>query len=218
MAKAERSATWAQVSAQNAAASAQAAYESYKAAYADAVAAGKAAQEAAEEAERELERERNQFESSQPAPSTGPNDESGSKRKAIGHWLGKGAGYVADGLGFAPSFLCPPCSGAGVVFGLISAVGYAIAEEWGEMGTALVGAGFGALLGGAGKVVLKKLLDRRGATLVYEARHYVDNIPKIVPTSIRVQLEKVVTAITGAIGLAYSIATGSYDDVYDWAT
>lgn len=60
----------------------------------------------------------------------GSVDGKGKPRNEIAAEIGKWAGIVADVLGFVPSFLCPVCTGASFIFGLLSVLGYALAKMW----------------------------------------------------------------------------------------
>ena len=73
----------------------------------------------------------------------------------------------------------------------------------------------GVVAGKAGKEALKDLVGKYGAEFTYKAKHYAANIPREVPSSIRVKIEWVVTSFTGLMGFDYSAATGSYDDPFN---
>jgi hypothetical protein len=215
-AKADRSSTWAQSSSLDASDSAEAALKDSQEAYADAIAAGKSAQDAAAAAQAKLQQDKNQADASQPPTASGPNDSKGNIRARIGADVGKVAGWISDFAGVFPSFLCGPCSLASLIFGGISALGYIIVPDVLQAFQALAGVALSMVAGKAADEILAGLLKRWGGEMEYLARHYGGAIAKKVPTGMRVKIEWVTNSVSGALGYAYSIKTGSYNDPWDF--
>jgi RHS repeat-associated protein len=91
-----------------------------------------------------------------PAPQTQPKPQpqkkSGLQQVAmtLADWANKISGWIS----WIPGFICEFCAGVTVALGILAAVGYAVAEEWGKMASALTGAVLNAVMGGASDKLL----------------------------------------------------------------
>jgi RHS repeat-associated protein len=137
------------------------------------------------------------------------------ERAGIAAEIAKWASRIADVLGYVPAFLCSICAGAAFIFGLLAFLGYALAKNWNKAVGALVSAGVGLVAGKAGKHLIKRVVDSYGGKMMHFAKHHsvkengaLRRVTRMVPSSLRVKVEWLVTSITGTISAAFSaIAT-----------
>jgi hypothetical protein len=137
------------------------------------------------------------------------------ERAGIAAEIAKWASRIADVLGYVPAFLCGICAGAAFIFGLLAFLGYALAKNWNKAVGALVSAGVGLVAGKAGKHLIKRVVDSYGGKMMHFAKHHsvkengaLRRVTRMVPSSLRVKVEWLVTSITGTISAAFSaIAT-----------
>jgi RHS repeat-associated protein len=97
--------------------------------------------------------------------------------------------------------ICSWCGVASIALGLIAAIAYVVAGDWANAAWALLGAGLGALLGGAGRAAARELLYKEyGPKAVKLMYGFSEKLKKwrtwYVPTTITNQITRAFDAIS----------------------
>ena len=77
----------------------------------------------------------------------------------------------------------------------------------------IVGAALGAVVGTGGKKAFTTIINRYGYEALHAVQNFAHNVPWWIPRYLKRHIKGAVAGISGLIGLAYSVLTGSYDDV-----